>query len=82
MPPPDRHTGAPTTAIVEEQITPLPIATSGELNLMPPATGLPVARSTATSESSAMSPLFDSIPQAPEHSMAPSKTSDEAVTHG
>ncbi len=38
---------------------PLPIATSGELNLMPPATGLPVGRS---GSSSSLAPVFDAIP--------------------
>ncbi len=33
----------------------LPIATSGELNLMPPSTGLPISNST-------LSPVLDSIP--------------------
>jgi|SRR5580658_1180239 sec-independent protein translocase protein TatB len=38
---------------------PLPIATSGELNLMPPSTGLPISNST-------LSPLLDSIPHTPD----------------
>jgi sec-independent protein translocase protein TatB len=38
---------------------PLPIATSGDLNLMPPATGLPVSNS-------ALSPVLDSIPHDPD----------------
>jgi len=37
---------------------PLPIASSGDLNLMPPSTGLPVANM----ESSSMSHAFDSVP--------------------
>jgi len=37
---------------------PLPIATSGALNLMPPSTGLPVGNST-------LSPMLDAIPQSP-----------------
>jgi sec-independent protein translocase protein TatB len=36
---------------------PLPIASSGDLNLMPPSTGLPVARAASVNG------LFDSIPQ-------------------
>jgi sec-independent protein translocase protein TatB len=46
---------------------PLPIATSGDLSIMPPPTGLPVARS------SSLSPLLDSIPAVadPENSIAP-----------
>jgi sec-independent protein translocase protein TatB len=42
-------------AVKTEEATPLPIATSGELNLMPPSTGLPV-------ESSSVSRAFDSVP--------------------
>ena len=38
---------------------PLPIASSGDLSLMPPATGLPVGNS-------ALSPILDSIPQVPD----------------
>ena len=38
---------------------PLPIATSGDLNLMPPSTGLPVSNS-------ALSPVLDSIPHEPD----------------
>ena len=39
---------------------PLPIATSGDLDLMPPATGLPVGRS---SDASVLGPLLEQIPQ-------------------
>src|ERR1700761_2567478 len=55
-----------TNELVEEHATtvpapaaePLPIATSGELNLMPPSTGLPVSHST-------LAPVLDSIPHTP-----------------
>jgi sec-independent protein translocase protein TatB len=47
-------------------LEPLPIATSGDLHLMPPATGLPVARSNA---SESLAPVFDSIPQETEASL-------------
>jgi sec-independent protein translocase protein TatB len=50
----------PTMLEPEPEPAPEPIATSGDLNLMPPATGLPVARSTS------LGGLFDSIPHAPE----------------
>jgi sec-independent protein translocase protein TatB len=43
------------TSTTESRPEPLPIATSGDLNLMPPATGLPVSNS-------ALSPVLDSIP--------------------
>jgi sec-independent protein translocase protein TatB len=48
---------------------PLPIATSGDLHLMPPSTGLPVSNS-------ALSPVLDSIPHDPD----PETTSAESVT--
>src|SRR5260370_33776883 len=44
---------------VETPPEPLPIATSGDLNLMPPSTGLPVSNST-------LSPVLDSIPHDPD----------------
>jgi sec-independent protein translocase protein TatB len=53
------------------EAAPLPIATSGDLNLMPPATGLPVGRGNANS----LDPMLESIPhsQDPEtgHEVAP-----------
>jgi sec-independent protein translocase protein TatB len=53
----------------EPATEPLPIATSGDLNLMPPSTGLPVSNS-------ALSPVLDSIP----HVADPEITSSEVVT--
>jgi sec-independent protein translocase protein TatB len=49
---------------------PLPIATSGDLNLMPPATGLPVSNS-------ALSPVLDSIPHDPD----PETVSTDVASH-
>ena len=54
---------------------PLPIATSGDLNLMPPSTGLPVA-------SSSVSQAFSSIPRAPEPQPLPDRPATEATLHG
>jgi sec-independent protein translocase protein TatB len=51
-----------------EDFTPLPIATSGELNIMPPATGLPVANSS-------VSHAFDSVPHVPDPETATSPPS-------
>lgn len=48
---------------------PLPIASSGELKMMPPETGLPVA-------SSSVSAAFSSIPQAPDPAVNPAAFSD------
>jgi sec-independent protein translocase protein TatB len=54
---------------------PLPIATSGDLNLMPPSTGLPVA-------SSSISQAFSSIPHAPEPEPVQDRAATEAALHG
>jgi sec-independent protein translocase protein TatB len=53
----------------------LPIATSGELNLMPPSTGLPVSNS-------ALSPVLESIPHAPESESTAEVAASEATHHG
>jgi sec-independent protein translocase protein TatB len=52
---------------VSEATKPLPIATSGELNIMPPSTGLPVpqSRSSDTGDN-ALGGLLESIPVAAE----------------
>jgi sec-independent protein translocase protein TatB len=60
-------------AASEPVAEPLPIATSGDLDLMPPSTGLPVA-------SSSISQAFASIPRAPEPDSAQAPTSDSAAT--
>ncbi|WP_433969142.1 Sec-independent protein translocase subunit TatA/TatB [Tunturiibacter gelidiferens] len=52
----------------------LPIATSGDLNLMPPSTGLPVSNS-------ALSPVLDAIPHTPE-SESTAEVASEATHHG
>jgi sec-independent protein translocase protein TatB len=55
---------------------PLPIATSGDLNLMPPSTGLPISNS-------ALSPMLDSIPHDPEPETAAVEAAPtEAVQRG
>jgi sec-independent protein translocase protein TatB len=52
----------------ESSPEPLPIATSGDLNLMPPSTGLPVSNS-------ALTPVLDSIP----HDLDPAVAADEVA---
>ena len=55
---------------------PLPIATSGDLNLMPPSTGLPISNS-------ALSPVLDAIPHVPDHESAITEiTTAEATQRG
>ncbi len=60
---------------------PLPIASAGDLNLMPPATGLPVSNS---ANNSVMTPVLDSIPHIPdpEPGTAMSSAISEAPQHG
>jgi sec-independent protein translocase protein TatB len=54
---------------------PLPIATAGDLNLMPPSTGLPVSNS-------ALSPVLESIPHTTEpDDQLTSDSSNEAAHH-
>lgn len=61
--------------VAETSAEPLPIATSGDLNIMPPSTGLPVA------SSSSISQAFSSIPHAPEPVPVSDQTT-EASVHG
>jgi sec-independent protein translocase protein TatB len=76
---------APTDAVADAEkperhtAEPLPIASSGEIDMMPPSTGLPVSRSP-------LSPMLDSIPHTadPETAVPPSaeESSHEASLHG
>lgn len=64
--------------------TPMPIATAGEVTMMPPSTGLPIGRSSASAD---LTPMLESIPQEPEPparhtgSLA-TETHTEAQLHG
>jgi len=62
------------------QVAPVPIATSGELSIMPPATGLPLPRSSSSARSSSLGPLLDSVPQmeSPNGQVEPV---DDSLTH-
>ncbi len=62
----------PAAAYVEDAAEPLPIAESGGLKMMPPATGLPVG-------SSAISTVLESIPNDPEPAET---TANEVPYHG
>ena len=63
-------------AAAEPITEPLPIATSGDLNLMPPSTGLPVS-------TSALSPVLDSIPHDPDPAIAAAEVEiSEATQRG
>ena len=70
----------PPYEMVDGVRTPLPIATSGDLKLMPPTTGLPTPRT-----SSPLDNLLDAIPEAPETPTGATPTSapePETTTHG
>jgi sec-independent protein translocase protein TatB len=80
--PPEPHTpepshDAPSYEMVDGVRTPLPIATSGELKIMPPSTGLPAARE------SALNGLLNSIPAAHEPATPePTTHASETTAHG
>jgi len=57
----------------QETPEPLPIATSGDLNLMPPSTGLPVSNS-------ALSPVLESIPHDPDPAVATAEVATSEAT--
>jgi sec-independent protein translocase protein TatB len=72
----------PTEAIYNSEspeppvIEPLPIATSGDLNLMPPSTGLPISNAT-------LAPVLDAIPHTPDpETVTAEVTTSEASHHG
>ena len=78
------ETIAPTYEIIDGVRTPLPIASSGALHLMPPSTGLPAPRHTAASREAPQSPLgslVDSIPVAADPA-ATGASVPESAAHG
>jgi len=73
---PHEQPQAPESTPAESTPEPLPIATSGDLNLMPPSTGLPVSNS-------ALSPILDSIPHDPDpESASAERETTEATQRG
>jgi len=73
------ETSTPAPAIERaDGVRPIPIATSGELNIMPPSTGLPVAQT--ASQTRALDPLLDSIPATEPNETAHNPT--ETAAHG
>ncbi len=66
-------------------VRPVPIATSGDLHMMPPATGLPTPRprNTTPPDSNPLGGLLESIPeQAPATEPAFADTATENAAHG
>ena len=76
LPPPAESASAEEPAAASEATTPapLPIATSGDLSIMPPSTGLPVANTS-------LAPFVDSIPTAPESAASASEPTNEITPH-
>ena len=77
----EEHPHLPPPA-VEEPVSsePLPIASSGELKMMPPSTGLPAARGAVSEESeSALAPLLESIPEAPPNRKEAAEFADHTI---
>lgn len=70
-----------TYEVVDGVRTPLPIATSGELSIMPPSTGLPTPQESSGPRNSALRGLLDAIPAAPE-TTTDTATTTEATAHG
>ncbi len=62
---PEAFVDTPKPAETADGVRPIPIAVSGDLRMMPPATGLPTPRPlsvTAVEEANALGGLIDSIP--------------------
>ena len=70
-----------TYEIVDGVRTPLPIATLGELSIMPPSTGLPTPQESTGPRNSALRGLLDAIPPAPE-STTDTTAATETTAHG
>lgn len=68
---------APDLVVPEVVTNPLPIASNGDLHLMPPATGLPIRR---TNGISSLTPLLDAIPHTPDPVITSAEP--EAPHHG
>jgi sec-independent protein translocase protein TatB len=71
----------PISEAVDNVRTPLPIATSGELRIMPPSTGLPTPQQSTSQRSSALKGLLDAIPSAPENTTE-AIPAPETTAHG
>ncbi len=82
-PPPDRYRH---DAEAGTPVTPLPIATSGDLSMMPPATGLPVSRAKSNGQpavlEAAVFEAFDSVPEAQATAAEEAELSGGTVHHG
>ncbi|HWZ50854.1 MAG TPA: twin-arginine translocase TatA/TatE family subunit [Granulicella sp.] len=69
------------SAPVQPESEPLPIATSGDLNILPPATGLPTPHSSSSSSSS-LAPFINAVPRVEPHTPEPAHTASEETLHG
>ena len=62
--PVEEHPHLRTEVAAEIAPEPLPIATSRELQMMPPSSGLPVGRGAVVEDGATLRPLLDSLPEA------------------
>jgi sec-independent protein translocase protein TatB len=69
----------PAYEVIDGVRTPLPIATSGELSIMPPSTGLPTPQESSGPRSNALTGLLDAIPSTPEDN---AEAAPETTAHG
>jgi sec-independent protein translocase protein TatB len=74
-------TPQPAYEIVDGVRTPIPIATSGELRIMPPSTGLPTPQQNSGPRNSALRSLLDAIPPAPQETTE-AAPAPEITAHG
>jgi sec-independent protein translocase protein TatB len=70
-----------TPEVIDDVRTPLPIATSGELRIMPPSTGLPTPQQSPNQRSSVLKGLLDAIPSTPENTTE-TAPAPETAAHG
>jgi sec-independent protein translocase protein TatB len=83
--PSDSNSPVPESA-ADSAPGPLPIASSGSINLMPPVTGLPIARSSSTIRT----PITETLPEVPSqdsaaepvHSATADQTAEPRPVHG
>jgi sec-independent protein translocase protein TatB len=71
---------ATASAQAEPAAEPLPIATSGEVSILPPATGLPTphssSASSSASSSSSLAPFINAVPRADSSASAAESSAD------
>jgi sec-independent protein translocase protein TatB len=69
-----------------EPAAPQPIATAGDVSIMPPATGLPTPHTASSPSSSSLAPFINAVPRAdatpPPATETPTSPASEETLHG